>query len=132
MNDKLDGRRIHHWRGRDRTTDVARLADAIATAIELYNHDGALVRLGDDGQLINVNRADLHELISRHICGIKITSHNGILKKEYFTYEFAPPRRHDATLSGPRPPPDNSLPDANVLDELYRHELVWRLPKVEA
>jgi hypothetical protein len=38
-------------------------------------------------------------------------------------------RRPDPRISGPKPPPDNSKPDAEVLDELYRHELAWRVPK---
>jgi hypothetical protein len=34
------------------------------------------------------------------------------------------------TLSGPQPPADQRLPDANVLEEIYRHELAPRLPRV--
>ena len=40
---------------------------------------------------------------------------------------FAYPR-----AEGPRPQPNESEPDANVLDQIYRHELAWRIPRVES
>jgi hypothetical protein len=131
MNDKPDGRRVHHWRGKDRATDLARLADAIAAAIELYNRDGTLVRLDENGEIVAVNFADFRKLIDKAICGVRLARRGTKCQREFFTYEFAPPQRPDASKSGPRPPPDNSKPDSTVLDEIYRHELIWRLPKVE-
>jgi hypothetical protein len=40
---------------------------------------------------------------------------------------FAYPR-----AEGPRPQPNESEPDANMLDQIYRHELAWRIPRVES
>jgi hypothetical protein len=53
MDDGLNGRRLHHWRGRPggKENDTSEFADAIVAAVpELYIRDGVLVQLVD-GQL---------------------------------------------------------------------------------
>jgi hypothetical protein len=57
---------------------------------------------------------------------------DGKWRKEYHPFRFAPAARVDPTLSGPRPEPDQSEPDAKALDQIYRHELVQRLPRVKS
>jgi hypothetical protein len=127
-----DGRRIHHWRGKDRQTDIAALADAIAAAVEIYNQNEQLVQLGPTGQLIPVNLASLRELIGKHICGMRVVMSNGVGRKEYFSYEFSPaarqgpPRwedRREAVLA--------TEPDDKALRAIYTEELLWRIPRVE-
>jgi hypothetical protein len=124
-------RRVHHWRGEDRQADIAALADAIAaSANNLFNHDGALVQV-DEGEL-PVNFADFCSLVDRRICGVRAVRRDGGWWKEYFSYRFPPAARPDPTRGGLRPPPDKSEPDAAVLDQLYRVEVLSRVPKVEA
>src|SRR5262249_20974938 len=60
-----DGRRVHHWRGRDRKQDTSELADAIVAAVDLFNRDGTLVRLDGNGKLVSVNLADLVRVCRR-------------------------------------------------------------------
>ena len=50
MDDGLNGRRLHHWRGRPghagKENDTSEFADAIVAAVpELYTRDGVLVQL---------------------------------------------------------------------------------------
>jgi hypothetical protein len=71
MDDGLNGRRLHHWRGRPggKENDTSEFADAIVAAVpELYIRDGVLVQLVD-GQLTVVNFASLKSLITKHLCG---------------------------------------------------------------
>jgi len=49
---------------------------------------------------------------------------------EWVPYKFAPARRFDPTRNGPQLPAGDSEPDDKVLDEIYRTELVKRLPRV--
>jgi hypothetical protein len=129
-----DGRTIFHWRGSDLAEDTNRLADAIAESVKLFNHDGALVRL-DDGRLVPVNRAALRDLITQHICAVRLIERDGIWCEDYFTYAFEPQPRPDPMLAGrnlpPQPPPSRSLgPDDKVLMQLHQHELPKRVPEV--
>ena len=135
MTNKIDGRMIFVWRGKDQltSTDTTSLADAIAATGEFFNHNDRIVRLDGDGRLVPVLMADLPELIGRHICGVRVVMNNGAARKEYFAYEFParqrpePPRQEDWG----KPPKLEREPDAKVLEQIYRHELLWRLPKVE-
>jgi hypothetical protein len=133
MTDELNGRRIHHWRGdQDRQANIAALADVIAAAANnLFNRDGALVEL-NEGELNPVNFADFGSIIDQHICGVRAAHRDGAWWKEFFSYRFPPAARFDPTLGGPQPTPDRSEPDAKVLDQLYRVELLLRVPKAEA
>jgi hypothetical protein len=132
MNE-LGSRRLHFWRGKDRTADIAALADAVAATGELFDHGGAIVRLDDNGQLVNINRNDLHELITRHICGVRVVKNGSGWEREYYSYRFAqlphpgPPRAEDHD----KPEAVTHEPDSTVLDDIYRHELLERLPKVQ-
>src|SRR5262245_30527721 len=108
MADAPDGRRIHYWRGQDRRQDTAAFAEAIVAAVELFNRGGAPVQLDGNGKLIDVNFAMFRELVDKHICGMRVINRDGIWQREYFTYRFDPPRRHDPTISGPQPEPDQS------------------------
>jgi hypothetical protein len=56
MDDGLNGRRLHHWRGRPghagKENDTSEFANAIVAAVpELYTRDGVLVQVVE-GQLI--------------------------------------------------------------------------------
>jgi hypothetical protein len=133
MNE-LGNRRLHHWRGKDRQADIAALADAIAAAVELYNHGGGLVRLDGNGKLVNVNLDALRELIGKHICAVRAVPNGTGWRKEYFSYAFAPAAR----LGPPRwedhrRQPDLAVePDDKALRQIYTDELLWRIPRVEA
>jgi hypothetical protein len=119
-------------RGQNRKEDIAALADAIAGAVDgLCNYNESIARLNGKGDLDAISLDIFRDLIERNICGLRVV-HNGTgWQREYFTYGFEPQSRPDPRVSGPRPPLDNSKPDSNVLDEIYRVELLWRVPRVE-
>ena len=54
---------------------------------------------------------------------------DGKWPREFFAYAFSPARRFDASLSGPQPAADTSEPDAEALNEIFRTELLKRLPR---
>jgi hypothetical protein len=134
MNDTQhapDGRFVFHWRGKDRKQETSDLAEAIIAAVDgLCNHSGAIARLNGNGDLDAINLAAFHELISKNLCGVRVVPNGSGWQREYFSYKFDPPPLPDMAHGGRRVP-DNSLPDANVLDVIFRTELVWRLPKVK-
>jgi hypothetical protein len=135
MDDGLNGRRLHHWRGRPggKENDTSEFADAIVAAVpELYIRDGVLVQLVE-GQLIVVNFASLKSLITKHLCGVRVVQRDGQWEREYFSYEFPPPPRPDPRFGGGRGPQDRSHePDSTVLDQIYCVELAVRLPRVKS
>lgn len=132
MTDELNGRRLHHWRGEDRQAAIAALADAIAaSANNLFNHNGTLVQV-DEGELTQVNFADFCNIIDQRLCGVRAVRREGGWWKEYFSYRFPPAAGPDHTRGGLRPEPDKSQPDAAALDQLYRVEVLSRVPRVEA
>src|SRR4051812_45292426 len=132
MNDERNGRRLHLWRGKDREKDIAELTRAIAATGELFDHNGAIVRL-EGGQLVGVNRDGWRAFIGQNFCGLRVVKNGTGWKREFYEYRFAspPPRQQ------PRPEDFGKAeavvhePDATVLDEIYRHRLLERLPKVE-
>jgi hypothetical protein len=126
-----DGCLIHHWSGLDRKKDTDELTRAIAAAIPgLCNREGAIARLDEEGKLAGVNFATFRELVGRHVCKACLINHGARWEWEYVPFAFAPARRFDPSLSGPQPPADESEPDAAVLEEIFRTELVKRLPRV--
>ena len=67
-----------------------------------------------------------------HLCGVRLVP-NGTesgWQREYFTYRFGPPPAPNMRLGGQRPNPNQSEPDNAVLMQIYRDELLWRIPKV--
>jgi hypothetical protein len=133
MDDGLNGRRLHHWRGRPggKENDTSEFADAIVAAVpELYIRDGVLVQLVD-GQLTVVNFASLKSLITKHLCGVRVVQREGRWEREYFSYEFPPPPRPDPRFGGPQEPRSHE-PDSTVLDQIYCIELAVRLPRVKS
>ena len=78
MKTAPDGRQVHHWVGKDRKADIDALTSAIAESIEIYNQDGALVRLDENGKLVGVNLASLRELIDKSICAARVVMNNGV------------------------------------------------------
>jgi hypothetical protein len=105
MDDGLNGRRLHHWRGRPghagKENDTSEFADAIVAAVpELYTRDGVLVQLVE-GQLIGVNFASLKSLITKHLCGIRVVQRDGRWEREYFSYEFPSPPLDDEARRDP-------------------------------
>ena len=59
---------------------------------------------------------------------------SGAGRKEYFSYKFdalphpGPPRWETGLQREAR----STEPDAKVLEEIYTHELLWRIPRVES
>lgn len=135
MDNEPNGRRLHHWIGKDRTADIAELADTIAAVGKLFNHDGVIVQLDPKGKLIQLNLAGLRAFIDQHICGVRLVAlDNGWQwQRQYFTYQFEP-RQRPNPMHWPPPQsiPDETEPDATVLDEIYRHELAPRLPRAQS
>jgi hypothetical protein len=125
-----DGRHIFHWSGQDRKQDIDELTDAIAAAIELYNQDGKIVRI-ENRELVPVNLASLRRLIDKSICTVRAVNRGSGWEREYLTYRFPPARRVDASRSGPQLPLDESEPTEEILNEIFRTELLKRLPRVE-
>ena len=124
MNDKLGNRRLHHWSGTDRQVDIAVLAVAIAATGELFNHNGTLVQLRD-GKLIPISRNELQELITRHVAAVRVVKRDGVWQREFYSYEFAQKPNFE-------PPTSEREPDDKVLDEIFRHELLGRIPQVKS
>ena len=138
MNDhsELNGRQLVHWSGRDPILDLHNLANAIAKSdAGLCNNHGQLAQPDPStGALNNVKFDAFRAIVGKHICGARIIN-RGTREKphwgpEYFTFAFdhlphpGPPRQ------GVPPPAAPLEPDAKVLEEIYRHELLWRLPRV--
>jgi hypothetical protein len=98
---------------------------------DLFNYDGQLVQLDGNGGLSPVNFADLCDLIDQHLCDVRVVQRDGVWRKEYVPFQFPQPPGPDPARGGARPD-DNRKPDATVLNQIYRHELALRLPKVES
>src|SRR5262245_21010626 len=91
-NDKLEGRRFQHWRGRGVVKDIDLLADAlVASDADLFSQDGGLVWLVD-GKLIGVTPAILRDIFARYIVtkGLRNagTAEEPIWKVIFKPYEF--------------------------------------------
>jgi hypothetical protein len=107
----------------------------LAVAVDgLCNQDGGIARLDENGGLSPVAFADYCDLVDKHIAGVRVVNRDGVWQREYYSYAFAPkPRFGPPTMANPNPGAGAGRePDATVLDEIYRHELVLRLPKVES
>jgi hypothetical protein len=100
---------------------------------ELYNDSGRLVQLNGNGKLVGVSLVALRELVDKHICGVRVVIRDGVGRKEYFSYQFNSrphpgPRvrtgRHRTRIEVANPTRKRSM-------RSYRHELLWRIPKVE-
>jgi hypothetical protein len=132
LNLSPGGQRIHLWRGEDRAADTAALADTIAAAVpDLANRHGRIVQLVE-GELHPINLAALHGLIDRHVCTVKFVNRGSGWAKEYVAYKFLPAARFDPSRAGPPLPQVAATePDDKVLDEIFRVELIKRLPRIE-
>jgi hypothetical protein len=126
-----DGRLIHHWTGLNRRADTDELTRTIAAAIPgLAVHEGAVVRLDESGELTRPNFASFRTLVGQYLCKASLVNRDGRWGWVHTPFAFAPARRFDASLSGPQPATDESEPDAAVLEEIFRTELVKWLPRV--
>ena len=115
----------------------------IFEALEVYAGAGALgsVHPGEAGGGLHCDPAaatcastghGVRKLIDGAICGVRVVSCDGVWRKE-----CDPPQRPAPSRAGrwPQPQPDenqSNAPDSNVLDQIYRFELVRRIPTVEA
>ena len=127
MTTAPDGRLVFTWYD----NNVDELASVIASTIEIYNHNDALVTL-NDGKLTPVNMSDFHELVSKHLCGVRVVANGGKYKREYFSYEFAPsphPGPRTAAM-GPQYWSDSKEPSMKDLSEIYGSKLLKLVPKV--
>jgi hypothetical protein len=131
MNDQneLNGRQPHHWSGRDRDKDTAALADKIAAVLPLFQRDGGLFRL-EGGKLVGVALAEFRGLVEKAICTERAVNRDGVWQREFVSFGFPPKPRFNPTMANPTAPAALE-PDDKVLDLIYRHELAWRLPRVE-
>jgi hypothetical protein len=131
MNDQneRDERHVFHWSGRDRDKDTAALADTLATVLPLYQADGGLFQL-EGGKLVGVSFAEFCGLVDKAICGVRAVNGSGVWKQERFTYGFPARPRFNPTYANPSPPPELE-PDDKVIEEIFRRELGWRLPRVQ-
>src|SRR5258705_1902754 len=94
MDNEPNGRRLHHWIGKDRTADIAELADTIAAVGKLFNRDEVIVQLDPTGKLIQLNLAGLRAFIDQHICGVRLVAlDNGWQWQRQVTYQFEPRQR---------------------------------------
>jgi hypothetical protein len=126
-----DGRHVFHWKGLDRQRDIGELADAIAAAVPgLFDLDGRAMQLDAAGELHVVAFEKFKSLLDKHICYVRCVKNGAGWQREYLPFAFAPAVRYDPLKGGPMPKPDNSRPDAKVLEELYQREVNVRLPKV--
>jgi hypothetical protein len=66
MNDQLNGRAVWH-RSDDPYQDLSNLADAITQSTQIFNHNGALVWLKEDGKLVPIARDALHQIAAKHV-----------------------------------------------------------------
>jgi hypothetical protein len=63
-----------------------------------------------------------------------VVASSGVGRKEYFSYKFGtllhpgPPRWETGLQRAGR----STEPDAKVLEEIYTHELLWRISRVES
>jgi hypothetical protein len=129
---ELGNRRLHIWRGRSRETDIAALCDAIAATGEIFNHDGSFVRLDGDGKIVPIHFADMAEAIGRCIVSVRVVVHDEVARKEFYPFPFdTAPRALPRIEDHGKPLKPTSGPDAAVLEQLYRTELLWRLPRIE-
>jgi hypothetical protein len=128
-----DGRLIHIWTGRNHEDDIAALASAIAATVPgLVNRGGSPSLVDASGAFAPGGPNVLRDLIGEHICGAQLVTRDGVRVWDYYAYRFAPrPRMGPPTNANPRP--DAGLerePHAEDLDEIFRNELAWRLPKL--
>lgn len=119
-----DRRVVFNWRG---NLDIDRLADVIAENIEIYAHNEGLVTLDSNGKLKQISMTDFRELVSRHICGLRVTANgSGGYRREFFTYEF-PLLPHPGPRTaemGLQKWSDSKEPDNKVLTEIYSTKLL--------
>jgi hypothetical protein len=72
----------------DPDDDARRLANAIAdkAITQLFSMNGSLVLFSEGA----VTRPVLLEIITKTIAGVRLVAHDGTLKVEYFSFDFAP------------------------------------------
>jgi hypothetical protein len=73
---------------------------------------------------------DFRELVDENVCYMQVVPNGSGWKCEYHPYAFGPPPRPNMRDGGVRPPPSLTEPDSTVIDEIYRTEIVKRLPRV--
>jgi hypothetical protein len=136
----MNGKTIFNWTGKSRGNETSEqtreretdnLADAIANAVpNLFQRDDRIVQLDKNGGFNVVSFAVFRVMVDTNICGERVVPNGAGWKHEYHTYAFNPQPRPDFKHGGRRPPPNQTEPDADILDKIYRDELAWRLPRV--
>jgi hypothetical protein len=106
MDDGLNGRRLHHWRGKawregKRHQRICR-RDRRGRARAL--HSRRRPRSARRWSTTVVNFASLKSLITKHLCGVRVVQRDGRWEREYFSYEFPPPPRLDPRFGEGRGP----------------------------
>jgi len=139
-HDKLNGRTLHLWRGRNPAEDTVELAQAIAKSpAELFNDKGQLV-YPNGGHLSPVSKERLLAFITEHIVTRRVvnrgTAEAPIQECEYCSFGFHPGM--DLSLG----PNDRVLmtlltgralermPPGSSGNEFERGSVAWWVPKV--
>ena len=134
MKEAPDGRRIHHWVGREREEDIAALTATIAEAVEgLANFDGSPALLDKAGGLKPLGLSAFQELVGKNVCGMRIVNRNGKWLREFYSFEFAPvpPPPPPTWQSGLPQKARSTGPDDKALPQIFTEELIWWLPRAE-
>ena len=81
------------------------------------------------GELVPVSLVDMRALIDKHICGVPLVRCGSAC---ILRMGLTCPRGGLTRMQEDGGHKDESEPDANVLDQIYRHELAWWIPRVES
>ena len=91
MDDGLNGRRVVVLRGRDPTEDSNRTVDAlVASGANLFDRDGMLI-WANEGQPVQVTKAVLLEVISKHLVTKHLKNTGKGCEVEYRPFHFSTP-----------------------------------------
>ena len=85
-----DRKKVFTWRGKD--DDERRLTELIADvcAAEIFDVNGSLTWF-TEGRTIPITAPVLHEIISKHITGVRLTNRGKFgLAVEFFSFDFRP------------------------------------------
>jgi hypothetical protein len=135
LSDDPGTRTVFHWIGTDAShqRDIEALADVLAGTGELFCQESGMVQLGAGGELLQVNFEGFRRFIDEHVCSMRVVKQGDKWVREFYLLTFPEPIRFDPLYRGPpKPPPPRTYgPSSKDLEELYRHLVRPKLPRVE-